>query len=188
MRGTGDCQGGAALWIGWHGGGRCKRPLSPCGGRCRSQVKVKRPRLPVRPCSLSGTLQLCSSWLKEFLLGARFPGRRWDSGFLLIPGKRSANKTPCRALRRGRLKGRRQQENSGPAADSGFLPGVLNRLTSVSRQLRVHTLLRREPRSGSGRSHFPLDFEGVCLGCPAAHRVFAVFLPQPRLFPRKGLS
>lgn len=60
VRGGGGCQGGAGLWIGWHGGGRYERPLSAWGGRCRSQVKVRKPRLPAGPAGVQDLAALFS--------------------------------------------------------------------------------------------------------------------------------
>lgn len=95
--------------------------------------------------------------------------------FLADPGEEISKQIPCGALQRGNAGRTLPQENSDTVADSGFLLGMLNRLTSVSRQL-----CPRSAQMGAqiGKwPHFPLDIEGVCLGRPAVHSVFVVFLP-----------
>lgn len=179
----GGCQGGAVLWIGWLGGGRSERPLSARGGRCRSQVKVRRPRLPARPCSPSEPGCFVLPCWGPFLL--RVSSRASGLWFLAHPGETISKQIPCRALRRGKREGYSSRKTAILWLIAAFSLGMLNRLTSVSGQLRVQALLTWEPDQEAvtlppwhWRRLFGLSCSAQCVRCVSAS---AVVIPSKSL-------
>lgn len=170
----GGCQGGAVLWIGWLGGGRCERPLSARGGRCRSQVKVRRPRLPARPCSPSGTLLLCSPLLRAVSAPSEFQGVGIMVSCSSWGNDQQTDTLPCPAEgKAGRIL---QQENSHTVADCGFLLGNAQQVNFSFWTTACAGSAHMGTRSGSGHPS-PLTlkaFVWVVLQCTVCSLCFCL--------------